>query len=441
MIGLFRPDVTDFRKSARGRLRRWQRCRTAAALLTLVSGFPATVPAAEAAALQDGDVLNREHLLASATFFGDRVTDLVTERYAARISERGFEMTLSAPKPYAADPRFETASAKNAGTVAIDRETGLLTGWTAGAPFPVIDPGDPDAGAKIVWNAVVGNRGADRFAGRIVALNIGAETGVESEQIFEIKRIRYRGALTAPTRHPDDGAILDQVISRGIAPPEIRGVASQTTRFADGRPASSWLVIPGMGPAMEAPVDAWQDDIEGTVQAGDDIGIFGALPTAYRGFRLRGARPLLVVANSAGSRWEEKASSKQRRYPLLAAGKVPPWNVADTWEPRRVYVVEAVPPESHRYGRKVIYVDAETWQVFLGEAYDRKGVFWRDLSQGYATAEDPSGHVVVNPVWGMTVDLRAGIASAWIGRADQVNGDLAPAEVGRAAIERLAGLE
>jgi len=52
----------------------------------------------------------------------------------------------------------------------------------------------------------------------------------------------------------------------------------------------------------------------------------------------------------------------------------------DPWELRQVYVVEMVPRSpSYPYGRKLFYLDQQTFAPFYGVIFNRENVHWRTM--------------------------------------------------------------
>ena len=56
----------------------------------------------------------------------------------------------------------------------------------------------------------------------------------------------------------------------------------------------------------------------------------------------------------------------------------PHWNPKMNWEPRPVYVVEAIPKfKDYPYSKMICYIDAESYAMIFKECYDRKGQLWK----------------------------------------------------------------
>ena len=89
-------------------------------------------------------------------------------------------------------------------------------------------------------------------------------------------------------------------------------------------------------------------------------------------WKLLGKREMYIAYNSY------KLSDKQLRYAdILQPGHVKPELLR--YELHRVWVIEATlrAGEHHRYPRRIFYLDEDTWQVSMEEAYDSSGALWR----------------------------------------------------------------
>src|SRR5262249_61860969 len=50
----------------------------------------------------------------------------------------------------------------------------------------------------------------------------------------------------------------------------------------------------------------------------------------------------------------------------------------DNWEPRDVWVVEGTPKqEQYAYGKRVLFIDKETYYVAYSDIYDKAGQLWK----------------------------------------------------------------
>src|SRR5439155_283877 len=66
-----------------------------------------------------------------------------------------------------------------------------------------------------------------------------------------------------------------------------------------------------------------------------------------------------------------------KNYPVKWNDKVD-WAFDETWEKRRVYVIEGISKlPQYAYGKRVIFVDKEAWIIPYSDIYDRSGELWK----------------------------------------------------------------
>ncbi|MNP57393.1 hypothetical protein D3C76_1522180 [compost metagenome] len=78
----------------------------------------------------------------------------------------------------------------------------------------------------------------------------------------------------------------------------------------------------------------------------------------------------------------------------------PYWNIiGNGYEVREVYVVEAITPSIHPYSKKVLYIDTKYPRIYYGEAYNRKGEFWKFMEfHSYSNRADGDVRTTVGSV-------------------------------------------
>src|SRR5215475_12814214 len=82
-----------------------------------------------------------------------KVKDLLSPGVYYKV-EHGMTMKIVPTERVDWPPPYKDATEKYSGQVALTPDHRSLAGYVAGQPFPLIDPNDPYAGTKIVWNLV-----------------------------------------------------------------------------------------------------------------------------------------------------------------------------------------------------------------------------------------------------------------------------------------------
>jgi hypothetical protein len=89
-------------------------------------------------------------------------------------------------------------------------------------------------------------------------------------------------------------------------------------------------------------------------------------------WKLIGKKEIYIPANCYDM-WKINAKDEEECWP----GDINP--AGARWELRRVWVIDGTlkPGINHPYGRRVEYVDEDTWGHVIGDRYDRRGNLWR----------------------------------------------------------------
>jgi len=368
------------------------------------------------AAVEAGTVLSAANIdqLYEDTFEGHKIKDLLTEKVEWRIRNSGYEMKLVHSKPVKLSDAWYERSQQNVGNVTINEAGGRIDGWVGGAPFPNIDMNDPEAAKKVVWNWYYGNpRGDVMNVPNVAYVLIDGNSGIERVQNWKFVRYTMKGRLTGD-QVEGDGSELSRTIFVATAPSDIKGLGTFSIRKDNEQVEDVWAYIRAVRRTRRLSGGAWMDPVGGTDQLQDDIEIFNANPTWYKEYRMVGKRHILTAAHGINSAWNPDGTNEAESFPTLDLSKAPYWNFnQDQYEPREVYVIEAIPPEEHPYSKKVIYVDTEYPRIHMGEAYDKKGDFWKMFQfHSYPNvAED--GSVDVRTTSGATIDFKRNHATVF----------------------------
>ncbi len=271
-----------------------------------------------------------------------------------------------------------------------------LANYTAGRPFPEeIDcQGDPDAGAKIIWNfsyrwnGVSGNASFyysywDR--GEELPLYYeGTGTGFMLSRRPEPELLEKNGGdlFRGEKRKRANGAEVD-------APFDARGIKLMTYRYkasdnplAETRNDDTWVYVPSLRRVRRISTAQRTDAVSGTDFTLDDLFSFNGIVPQYEWTCLE-ERDLIAPMNS-----------KVKAYPYEKDHNFGPFGLSfasDRWELRKAVVVRMDPRnEDHPYSKKDIYLDKQTLQPLYSAAYDHKGELWKIIYHNKRWSEDHS---------------------------------------------------
>lgn len=326
------------------------------------------------------------------TFEGNTIASLLTEKIEWRIRTSGMKIPLAASKEVPLDPRWVKASNENAGRATINKEACRIDSWGAGAPFPNIDVNDPQAAEKVMWNWHLGQLVGDvSQVPNYTQVLIDGKKGMHAEPVAEFTRYAMKGRLTGDSTVEGDGSERGRQLLYFKSPSDMKGLGTYSVNYDSEKVNSVWAYIPAVRRVRQLSGGAWMDPVGSSDQLQDDLEIFNARPCWYPEYKMLGKRKILAVSASKIGKdiWNKDAKGFAERYPVLDS-EPPYWNInGNNYEVREVFVIEAITPSIHPYSKKVLYVDTQYPRIHYGEAYDRKGEFWKFMEfHSYSNVAD-----------------------------------------------------
>ena len=300
-------------------------------------------------------------------------------------------------------PLYKNATEKYAPQVALD-DRGELKNYVAGLPFPFIDPNDPQAAVKVMWNFSYGPQFGDAVEIRKPEMSSFRDRGPAGNAEHWL--------FPAEAFH----SLVDHIAwYNNIGRTEVLPVPSDPNARATGiryrfsmgpivDPSTShgqWLTcFRYIDPRQED--DAWYFAL-GRVSAGmlsDTIGPYTIDPDSYFGFAAKIEDfdyRLLAIKSMLASVHAENSPARHCKYDEERT--VCPEN----WEMRVLYVIEAT-PKPLRHGRdikrRILYVDSEGWFITASEQYKvGTGAWWKTMAllHGYRDRSMPEAREAVYP--------------------------------------------
>ncbi|MEG4314651.1 DUF1329 domain-containing protein [Pseudomonas sp. FIP_A4] len=145
------------------------------------------------------------------------------------------------------------------------------------------------------------------------------------------------------------------------------------------QPRQSWRYDPGTRRVRQAPEYGFDMQFPGTGGSitVDEVRIFNGSPQRYD-WRIVGKKEIYVPYNAY------RVHSPEISYAeLLTPGHANPEHMR--YELHRVWVLEGTLKENYRhlYGKRVMYVDEDSWLMLMGDNYDTRGGLWRTSMVNY----------------------------------------------------------
>ena len=191
------------------------------------------------------------------------------------------------------------------------------------------------------------------------------------------------------------GSMKPQQISKGLnyafyanftAPATLVGTVYLVHEFVDAikNPRAAWIYNAGARRVRRAPDLAYDNVADGTegMRTTDQYFGFNGATDRYE-WKIIGRKELYVPYNTY------QISSKKIRYDeILGDGSVNKDFMR--YELHRVWEVEAILKEGskHIYGKRVFYLDEDSWSILGEDCYDTRGNIWRVGIHGLIQAYD-----------------------------------------------------
>jgi Protein of unknown function (DUF1329) len=306
-------------------------------------------------------------------------------------------------------PAFLQASQANRERYDVDEEGGLVERGghtrpphTYGFPFPDIDPADPKAGIKIMWNA---SAATYKFGGLRTpfALNWIGRLGFEREVKGHALGLAFDFRAT-PLPNPDHTETRD--LFEALSPASAEGIATLTWRYLDNRPDSVWGYAPAIRRVRQLTAANRSDPAYGSDLVQDD-GLLWLGKNQSFTWKLVGSQDVLVSTAAAslvplvpgrrwagGQEWLSPTTFPGARFGWETPGwKGAPWLPTNmVWVKRPVWVVEGYPKDPYySYGRQTFYLDRSTFKIYYKVIYTPAGEYWKTIFNDLGLATTPDG--------------------------------------------------
>ena len=311
---------------------------------------------------------------------GDKITEANIDKVKDLISpglewciKRGWPITIGETKRIEWQKAYKDATEKYSGQVKLAADGLTFQNYVAGMPFPALDPKDPQIAVKIMWDFEYRPEVTDDQDLR----NFDADTGsiadhgpmtVERHFLLDhLKRLYWNGRLYVdpkPEKPNPNGYRSQQGLYPILEPFDLKGVGALGNRYIDpAKQDDSWLYLPSLRRVRRLSTAQRSDALFGQDTDVDSYdGYAGHI--AWMEWKYLGERDVIGAMHA-------------KNFPVKWSDKVD-WAFDDTWEKRRVYVIEGVSKlPQYAYSKRVIFIDKESWVIPFSDIYDRSGELWK----------------------------------------------------------------
>jgi hypothetical protein len=270
--------------------------------------------------------------------------------------------------------------------VVVDAKTKEMT-YVEGMPFPVIEPNDPQAGIKIVYNSQW-SRYITGHLNFTLKFLWTARSGFEREVRGRYLSGMYTGWAEGRSIPNPEGFMYRNIITVTY-PYDMDGVTVMVWRYLDDRRDVNFSYIPAirrvrrMSPASRSDAflgsDFSLDDSAGYDGKIADIE-WNLLETKEAILPYLSENPQEVVEIPGVSGWSTTENMKECIYGFRQEGwKGAPWAPTNlVWVKRKGYVVEGKSKDPYyNYGSFYMWFDADRYVASYKVNHDRAGKYWK----------------------------------------------------------------
>jgi hypothetical protein len=289
---------------------------------------------------------------------------------------------------------YVKATQDNLGQPKIGKDMSLEN-YKGGLPFTEIDcKGDPNAGAKIIWNfqkAWEGDGGKSNWS--YTYWDRGDQLPLYYEGSARSVKLKER---VEPQFAENDGDIFKnerRLNAFGIeveAPFDARGILVLSYRYKAAdlsldqtKNDDTWVYVPDLRRTRRISTAQRTDSVQGTDFTMDDLRSFAGIPPQYS-WECLGEATVIAPMNT-----------KNLAHPYTDDYNFGPYGFSfanDQWEVRDAWIIRFDPRnEDHPYHHKDIYMDKETYNSLYSFAYDRKKELWKIIWHNHRYSDDWNG--------------------------------------------------
>ena len=315
----------------------------------------------------------------------DTITAANLERFEARLSEGQralfnrfpdtWQMRVYPTRRSAAYPEWVYDALQRNAEIAV-RSTDVraaLREARVSSPFPV-----PRTAEEVVWNHVL------RWRGIHIRRSSGTAAVTPSGRyrlVWAIEDLGIPYALPWEISRGKLDNLLAAIKVKWLQPSQLTGVGALAHESIDpaGDPRKIWRYLPELRQVVRQPKLTYDlpASYSDGLRTGDDFELFLGPPDAYE-WELLGKKELYIPYNAYRAH-----SGDLSVKDLVGAGHLNP--EALRYELHRVWVVEGTlrQGERHIYGKRVFYLDEDSWQIAIADNYDLSGKLLR-LGEAHA---------------------------------------------------------
>ena len=346
----------------------------------------------QVAGVKPGLVINKANL--------DQFKDVVDAGEQLAIQKGWYEITVGPTVSFDPFPKYVEETKKNLNKAKLGAKVGEIAGYAGGLPFPeepIAD--DARAGEKLAWNFKYNYGAGDAsqytpFFYKFRNLNDG-KTERSIQFGYYVQKHKFRvNQPPVPDVVPNPLNIFRSFYIRVQEPQDIKDTQLLIQRFQnDTLRDEAYLYLGFQRRVRRLSTGQTTDPFLGTDLMIEDFEGYNAR-VSDSNWQYKGTKTLLIPMYNHNDLTLSDDEKQPDGYRYVGATGKGNCFINITWQLRKVYIVEGTPTDaSHPVGKRVFYVDAQTFTLPQTLIYDRKGELWKIWTIGIA---HPDHHLPIN---------------------------------------------
>jgi hypothetical protein len=298
---------------------------------------------------------------------------------------------------------------KNAGKYSVDEEdqivdatTGKRPEFIAGFPFPAMDPNDPKAAIKAMYNKHYHTFSFGNIDYPFQMVWIGRNTGFEREISCVYVNAPLEGCPAyQKAKNPEE--IERYTVLSVRSPFDVKGTSVMLWRYKSAKKDTNFAYVPAIRRVRRTSPANRSDSFVGSDCCVDDAWGYDGKINAFD-WKLIGAREALVpykkpdpevlVQGRRPGEWKTAVGTKPSKYGHETEGwQGAPWAPTNfIWVKRPVWVIQSTPKDRYyNYGSVQFWYDPELYFPKYGLIFDRAGDYWKTFLVGHQAFQSQDG--------------------------------------------------
>ncbi|MEW6439818.1 MAG: DUF1329 domain-containing protein [bacterium] len=281
----------------------------------------------------------------------------------------------------------------------IETASGKVAKFVDGIPFPSVDPGDPKAAIKAIYNKEYHSFSLGNIYYPFQMIWVGRSSGFEREVGAVYINAPLDGyAKAKETPNPENIQRYCLVLAK--QPFDIAGTSVLLWRYHGEKQDINFSYVPAIRRVRRMSPSNRSDGFVGSDICVDDAwGYDGKVPAFEWRFAgkqeglvpYKSPDPEAIVQNEKGE-WVTTAAMTPSTYGYQTEGwKGAPWApVSFIWVKRNLWVIKAISKDPYyNYGSIDIWYDPEIMHPKYSVIYDRAGAYWKVYLIGHGGFQSP----------------------------------------------------